>query len=76
MFIAVQFGMTTESAGAVGGMLAANIASMLSSCGDYIAYAQAFVPHRLRFQSLSCGDTITIRDMKTSPTSRSLLTYE
>ena len=38
--ISVQFGMVSVSAGAVGAMMAAIIASMLDSCGDYIAYAR------------------------------------
>ncbi len=37
---AVQFGTPRVSAGAVGAMMAAIIASMLDSCGDYIAYAK------------------------------------
>ena len=36
----VQFGIPTVSAGAVGAMMAAIVASMLDSCGDYIAYAR------------------------------------
>ena len=39
-FSTVQFGIPTISAGAVGAMMAAIVASMLDSCGDYIAYAR------------------------------------
>ncbi len=38
--VAVQFGMVSVSAGGVGAMMAAIIASILDSCGDYIAYAR------------------------------------
>ena len=39
-FPVVQFGIPGISAGAVGAMMAAIVASMLDSCGDYIAYAR------------------------------------